>query len=99
MSAHWTDAAEGVERDYSSATLSGRMSLLRALYCELLLWMKKSINLTFCGPCIVIYLYNKDQQDALFSFRFILINNIYMFRAGLLLIIGRYCFVYTAVSI
>jgi hypothetical protein len=23
------------------------------------------IYLMFCGPCIVVYLYNKDQQDAL----------------------------------
>jgi len=22
-------------------------------------------NFTFCGPCVVIYLRNKDQQDAL----------------------------------
>jgi hypothetical protein len=41
----------------------------------------------FCGPRIVIYLYNKDQQDALFTFSFIPINNLYMFRAGLLHII------------
>jgi len=27
----------------------------------------KVLNLSFCGPCIVIYLCNKDQQDALFS--------------------------------
>jgi len=26
-----------------------------------------SINLTFCGPCIVIYLRVKDQQDAIFA--------------------------------
>jgi hypothetical protein len=36
-------------------------------------------------------MYNKDQQDALFTFSFIPINNIYMFRAGLLLIITQYC--------
>jgi hypothetical protein len=45
--------SEGAKRDYSSATLSGRMSLLRALYCELLLWMETSINLTFFGPYTV----------------------------------------------
>jgi len=27
--------------------------------------------LTFCGPCIVIYLRNKDQQDAFFSLSFL----------------------------
>jgi hypothetical protein len=46
----------------------------------------------FCGPYIVIYLYNKDQQDALFTFSFIPINNLYMFRAGLLLIVRRYIY-------
>jgi hypothetical protein len=37
-----------------------------------------------------IHLYNKDQQDALFTFSFIPTNSRYMFRAGLLLIIRRY---------
>jgi hypothetical protein len=37
-----------------------------------------------------IHLYNKDQQDALFIFSFILINNLYMFQSGLLHIIRRY---------
>jgi len=32
------------------------------------------INLTFCGPCIVIYAYNRIQQDAQFL-DFILIYN------------------------
>jgi hypothetical protein len=44
-------------------------------------------------------MYNKDQQDALFTFSFIPINNLYMFRAGLLPIIRRYDSVYTAVGI
>jgi hypothetical protein len=32
------------------------------------------MNLTFRGPCIVIYSYNKSQRDALFL-KFILIKN------------------------
>ena len=49
------------------------------------------LYLMFSGPCIVIYLCNKDQQDALFYSQFTSIINLYMFRAGLLLIIRR-CF-------
>jgi hypothetical protein len=44
----------------------------------------------FCGPCIMIYLRTKNQQVALFYSQFILIINLYMFQAGLLLIIRRY---------
>jgi hypothetical protein len=36
-------------------------------------------NLTFRGPCIVIYSYNKSQRDALFL-KFILIKNSTCFR-------------------
>jgi hypothetical protein len=43
--------------------------------------------LMFCGPCVVIYPCNKNQQDALFSLKFISAINLYMFRADLLLII------------
>jgi hypothetical protein len=43
----------------------------------------------FFGQCIVVYLYDTDKQEALFTFSFILINNLYMFPAGLLLIIRR----------
>jgi hypothetical protein len=32
-----------------------------------------SMHLTFTGPCIVIYYYNKSQRDALFQ-NFILFN-------------------------
>jgi hypothetical protein len=46
----------------------------------------------------VIYLCNKNQQDAVFYCQFISIINLYMFRAGLLLIIRRYFSVYTAVG-
>jgi hypothetical protein len=53
----------------------------------------------FCEPSIIIYLCSKDQQNALFTFSFIPINNLYMFRTGLLLIVRRYCSVYTAVCL
>jgi len=53
--------------------------------------------LLFCGPCIVIYLRNKN-QDALFYSQFISVINLYMFRAGLLLIIRGYVSVYTAIG-
>jgi hypothetical protein len=36
---------------------------------------------------VVVILYTKEHQDALFTFSFIPINNLYMFRAGLLVII------------
>jgi hypothetical protein len=54
------------------------------------------------NPVEVIYhiiSYNKHQEGALFKFNFIPINNLYMFRAGLLPIIRRYCSVYTAPGI
>jgi hypothetical protein len=38
--------------------------------------------------------YNKNQQNALYIFSFIRINNHYMFQADLLLIIRRYYSVY-----
>jgi len=44
----------------------------------------------FFWPCIVMYLYDKAQQDAVF----ISIINLYVFRADLLLIIRRYYSVY-----
>jgi len=46
-------------------------------------------NLMFCGPRTVIYLCRKSQQDAMFYCKFISIINLYIFRAGLLLIIRR----------
>jgi hypothetical protein len=45
------------------------------------------------------YLYNKDQEHAIITFSFIPVNNLYMFRVGLLVVIRRYDSVYTAVSI
>ena len=59
----------------------------------------KGLNLMLCEPSIVIYLCNKNQQDALFCSQFISIFNLYMFRAGLLLIIRRYVSVYLAIAI
>jgi len=55
-------------------------------------------TLTFKGPCIVIYSYNKSQQDALFL-NFILVKNSYMFRTGLLSIIRSPNTLFTAISI
>jgi len=47
---------------------------------------------------ILLHLRNKNQQDALFYFQFISLINLYMFRAGLLLIIRRYFSVYTSIG-
>ena len=54
--------------------------------------------LIFCGLYIVIYLCNKNQTDALYYSQFISIINLYMFRAGLLLIIRRYFSGYTEIG-
>jgi len=54
-------------------------------------------KLIFCGQCIVIYLRSKNQQDALFYSQFILTINLYMSRAGLLLINRRYFSVNTTI--
>ena len=59
----------------------------------------KTRFLIFCGPCIVMNLRNKNRQDALFYSQFISIFSLYMFRAGLLLIIRRYHSVRTATGI
>jgi uncharacterized membrane protein YobD (UPF0266 family) len=48
---------------------------------------------------ISVFLPNKNQQDALFYSQFISIINLYMFRAGLLLITRRYLSVYTAAGV
>ena len=44
------------------------------MYLSLLIGNTKIPNLTFRGPCIVIYSYNESQQDAL-SLNFILVKN------------------------
>jgi hypothetical protein len=56
------------------------------------------MNLTFRGPCIVIYSYNKSQQDALFL-KFIFAKELHMFRTDLLSIIRSLNTVYTAIGI
>jgi len=38
-----------------------------------------TLFLMFCGPCIVIYPYSKNQQDALFYFQFISVINLTCF--------------------
>jgi len=63
-----------------------------------LLWLRRETILTFRGPCIVIYSYNKSQQDALFL-NFILDKELYMFRTDLLSIIRSLSTVFTAVGI
>jgi hypothetical protein len=53
-------------------------------------------NLTFTGPRIVIYSYNKSQRDALFL-EFIFDKELFVFRTDLLSIIGLNA-VYTAIQ-
>jgi hypothetical protein len=52
-----------------------------------------------CWLRIVIYPCNKNQQDAEFTFNYVSIINLCMFRAGLLLIIRRYYSVYAAIVV
>jgi len=53
------------------------------------------VCLMFCCPCILMYLCNR----CTIYFQFISIINLYMFRAGLLLIIRRHIPVYTVIGI
>jgi len=55
-------------------------------------------SLTFRGPCIVLYSYNKIQLDALFL-KFIFDKELYMFRTDLLSIIRNLNTVYATISI
>ena len=75
-----------------------RMTLryMRSACCIPMATHTQSEYLMFCGRRIVIYLRNKNQQHALFYSQFISVFNLYMFRAGLLLIIRRWYSVYTA---
>ena len=53
-------------------------------------------NLTYRGPCNVIYSYSKSQRDALFL-KFIFDKELYMFRTDLLSIIRSLNTVYATV--
>jgi hypothetical protein len=55
-------------------------------------------NLIFRGPCIMIYSYNKSQQDALFI-KFIFGKELYMFQIDLPSIIRSFNTVYAAIGI
>jgi hypothetical protein len=56
------------------------------------------MNMTFKGPCIVIYSYNKSQRDALFL-KIYFGKELYMFQTDLLSIIRSLNTVYTAIGI
>jgi len=56
------------------------------------------INLTFTGPCVVIYSYNKSQRDALIS-QIYVGNELYMLGTDLLSIIRGLNTVHTAIGI
>jgi len=59
----------------------------KTLMCHVIALFETEVtNLTFTGPCIVIYSYNKSQQDSLFI-NFILVKNSTFFRTNLLSII------------
>ena len=57
-----------------------------------------SYLLTFRGPCIVIYSYNKSQQDALFL-KIYFDKELYTFQTDLLSVIRSLNTVYTAIGI
>jgi hypothetical protein len=48
---------------------------------------KSGVLLIFCEPCIVTYLPNKNQQDALFYSQIISVINLYMFWAEMYLLL------------
>jgi hypothetical protein len=57
-------------------------------------WEGRRTDVHMDGKPVLRYLYNEDQQDTLFTYSFIPIHNLYMFPAGLLLIMRRYYSVY-----
>jgi hypothetical protein len=52
---------DGVILEYMSSVLLV-LEILAVVYCDI----NREVNLPFRGPRIVIYSYNKSQQDALF---------------------------------
>ena len=66
---HFTGAVLWLKRLFSSFSPRRPVLNLGASPCGFFWWAKRQWDRfdVLCGPCNVIYLRNKDQQDALFS--------------------------------